>query len=172
MNRKAIETLVGAFVLLGILGLVFLALKAANLASFSRGNAYQLQARFDNIGGLKVRAPVRSAGVTVGRVTRITLDSKTYQGVVTLDIDQDVRFPRDSSARILTAGLLGDQYVGIEPGGDDKDFQAGDIIRQTQSAVVLENLIGQVLFNKAAEAGTAGSSGSTASNGGNAGGKK
>jgi phospholipid/cholesterol/gamma-HCH transport system substrate-binding protein len=155
MSKKGIETLVGLFVLLGMLGLMFLALKAANLGSFGGGETYTLQARFDNIGGLKVRAPVRSAGVTVGRVTAITLDGKTYQGVVTMQIDKGFEFPKDSSAKILTAGLLGDQYIGLEPGGDEKNLVAGDTIRQTQSAVVLENLIGQFLFNKAAEAGSA-----------------
>jgi phospholipid/cholesterol/gamma-HCH transport system substrate-binding protein len=153
MNKKSIEILVGLFVLLGAAGLVFLALKAANLASFSTGKTYQLQAKFDNIGGLKARAPVRSAGVTVGRVTSIKLDPRTYQGVVTMDVSQGVDFPKDSSAKILTAGLLGDQYIGIEPGADDKMFVAGDVIKQTQSAVVLENLIGQFLFSKAAESG-------------------
>ncbi|MBQ0958099.1 outer membrane lipid asymmetry maintenance protein MlaD [Ideonella sp. 4Y11] len=154
MNKKSIEILVGLFVALGALALVFLALKAANLGSFaSGGDTYRLQARFDNIGGLKVRAPVRSAGVNVGRVTSIVLDPKTYQGVVTLDLNRGVEFPKDSSAKILTAGLLGDQYIGIEPGADEKNLAAGDVIRQTQSAVVLENLIGQFLFNKAAEAG-------------------
>lgn len=155
MARKGIETLVGLFVLLGLLGLVFLAVQAANLASFGNGKGYVVQARFDNIGGLKPRAPVRSAGVTVGRVTSITLDGRTYQGVVTMEIEPDYRFPRDTSAKILTAGLLGDQYIGLEPGGDEKNLAAGDTITQTQSAVVLENLIGQFLFNKAADAGTA-----------------
>lgn len=154
MNKRGIEILVGLFVLLGILGLVFLALKAANLGSFDSADTYALQARFDNIGGLKVRAPVRSAGVTVGRVSSITLDSKTYQGVVTMDLNKAYQFPRDSSAKILTAGLLGDQYVGLEPGGDEKNLAAGDVIKQTQSAVVLENLIGQFLFSKAADAGS------------------
>jgi phospholipid/cholesterol/gamma-HCH transport system substrate-binding protein len=152
MAKKSIETLVGLFVLLGIAALVFVALKAANLGNFSNGEVYTLQARFDNIGGLKVRAPVRSAGVVVGRVTSIKLDSKTYQGVVTLSINSGVEFPKDSSAKILTSGLLGDQYIGIEPGADDKNFAAGDVIKQTQSAVVLENLIGQFLFSKAADA--------------------
>jgi phospholipid/cholesterol/gamma-HCH transport system substrate-binding protein len=155
MNRKSIETLVGLFVLLGMLGLLFLALKAANLATFGGNDSYTVMARFDNIGGLKVRAPVRSAGVTVGRVTSIGLDNKTFQGLVTLDIDRAFQFPRDSSAKILTSGLLGDQYVGIEPGGDDKNLAPGQVITQTQSAIVLENLIGQFLFNKAADAGAA-----------------
>jgi phospholipid/cholesterol/gamma-HCH transport system substrate-binding protein len=155
MGKKSIETFVGLFVLLGILGLVFLALKAANLGTFtSSGDTYTLLAKFDNIGGLKVRAPVRAAGVTVGRVASITLDPKTYQGVVRLQVERDVQFPSDSSARILTSGLLGDQYVGIEAGGAEKSFVAGDTIKQTQSAVVLESLIGQFLFNKAADAGS------------------
>ena len=153
MGKKGIEVMVGLFVLLGVVALLFLALKAANLANFGKRDTYTLSARFDNIGGLKVRAPVRSAGVSVGRVTRISLDSKTYQGVVTLELDKDFVFPKDSSAKILTAGLLGDQYVGLEPGGDEKNLVAGDVIRQTQSAVVLENLISQFLFSKAADAG-------------------
>ena len=160
MGKKSIETLVGLFVLLGMGGLVFLALKAANLGSLGGGDAYTVQARFDNIGGLKPRAPVRAAGVTVGRVKSISLDAKTFQGVVTLDIDKGYSFPKDTSAKILTAGLLGDQYIGLEPGGDDKNLSAGETIAQTQSAVVLENLIGQFLTGKADEAGAA--AGSTA----------
>jgi phospholipid/cholesterol/gamma-HCH transport system substrate-binding protein len=156
MSKKNIEILVGLFVLLGAAGLVFLALKAANLGSFSGGGAtYTLVARFDNIGGLKARAPVRSAGVNVGRITSIALDPKTYQGVVRMEVSRDVQFPRDSSARILTAGLLGDQYIGIEPGAEEKNFAAGDVITQTQSAVVLESLISQFLFSKAADSGSA-----------------
>jgi phospholipid/cholesterol/gamma-HCH transport system substrate-binding protein len=151
MRRKSIETLVGLFVLLGLLAIVFLALKAANLASFRIGATYTVTAKFDNIGGLKARAPVKSAGVTVGRVTAISLDTKTYQGTVTMELDQGVHFPSDTSAKILTSGLLGDQYIGLEPGGSDKDLKPGDQIRMTQSAVVLENLIGQFLYNKAAE---------------------
>ncbi len=149
MGKKSIEILVGFFVLLGMLGLVFLALKAANLGSVGGGDTYTLSAAFDNIGGLKVRAPVRTAGVTVGRVTRIVLDSKTYKGVVTMEVERGFQFPKDSSAKILTAGLLGDQYIGLDPGGDDKNLAANDIVAQTQSAVVLENLIGQFLSNKA-----------------------
>ncbi len=160
MTKRGIETLVGLFVLLGMAAVVFLALKAANLGSFSGGDTYVLQARFDNIGGLKVRAPVRSAGVTVGRVTGIALDGKTFQGVVSLSIERAYQFPKDSAAKILTAGLLGDQYVGLEPGGDDKNLAPGDTVAQTQSAVVLENLIGQFLTGKAADAGaTAASAG-------------
>jgi phospholipid/cholesterol/gamma-HCH transport system substrate-binding protein len=155
MNRRAIETGAGLFVLLGLLGLAFLALKAANLASFTNGANYTLYARFDNVGGLKVRAPVRSAGVTVGRIVAITLDQKTYQGLVAFEVAQQFVFPRDSSAKIQTSGLLGDQYLGIEPGGDERNLAPGETIKQTQSALVLENLIGQFLFNKAADAGDA-----------------
>jgi phospholipid/cholesterol/gamma-HCH transport system substrate-binding protein len=151
MGRRGIESLVGVFVLLGIVAIFYLALKAANLASFNTGETYTLIARFDNIGGLKVRAPVRSAGVTIGRVASITLDTKTYQGLVTLEIQKSIEFPVDTSAKILTAGLLGDQYIGLEPGGDDKMLKPGDTIKMTQSAVVLENLIGQFLYNRAAE---------------------
>lgn len=157
MNKKSTELLVGLFVVLGALALVFLALKAANLASFvSGGDGYVVQARFDNIGGLKPRAPVRSAGVDVGRVLSIRLDPQTYQGLVTMELRRDVQFPKDSSAKILTSGLLGDQYIGLEPGADEANLAAGDLIKQTQSALVLENLIGQFLFSKAADAGQTG----------------
>ena len=155
MNKKTPEIMVGLFVVLGALALLFLALKAANLASFTGGgNSYTVQARFENIGGLKARAPVRSAGVNVGRITSITLDRVTFQGVVTMDINADVPFPKDSSAKILTAGLLGDQYIGLEPGGSEQNLVSGDVITQTQSAVVLENLIGQFLFSRAADGGS------------------
>ena len=155
MNKKTTEVMVGLFVVLGALALLFLALKAANLASFTGGgNSYTVQARFENIGGLKARAPVRSAGVNVGRITSITLDRVTFQGVVTMDINADVPFPKDSSAKILTAGLLGDQYIGLEPGGSEQNLVSGDVITQTQSAVVLENLIGQFLFSRAADGGS------------------
>lgn len=155
MNKKSLEIFVGLFVVLGAAALLFLALKAANLGSFAGGgDVYTLTAKFNNIGGLKARAPVRSAGVIVGRVTSITLDAVTYQGLVTLDVDKSVVFPRDTSAKILTAGLLGDQYIGLEAGGDLENLKAGDVINRTQSAVVLENLIGQFLFNKAADGGS------------------
>jgi phospholipid/cholesterol/gamma-HCH transport system substrate-binding protein len=153
MGKKGTETLVGFFVLLGIAALVFLSLRAANLSSFNGGETYPLAAKFDNIGGLKVRAPVRSAGVTVGRVASISLDPKTYQGVVRLEIERPYQFPSDSSARILTSGLLGDQYIGLEPGAEEKSFAAGDTIKQTQSAGVPESLISQFLFSMAADAG-------------------
>jgi phospholipid/cholesterol/gamma-HCH transport system substrate-binding protein len=159
---KKIETLVGVFVLLGMLGLVFLAMQAANLGNVGGGDTYSVQARFDNIGGLKPRAAVRTAGVVVGRVKQISLDPKTFQGVVTLDIQKGYQFPKDTSAKILTAGLLGDQYIGLEPGGDDANIQPGDTLAQTQSAVVLENLIGQFLTGKADSAGTHGAAASGA----------
>jgi len=149
MGRKGIEILVGLFVLVGLLAVIFLALKSANLASFSSDPTYEVTARFDNIGGLKMRAPVRSAGVTVGRVKRISFDNKTFQGLVTLEIDTRYEFPVDTSAKILTSGLLGDQYIGLEPGGEDKNLASGGVIKTTQSAVVLENLISQFLFSKA-----------------------
>jgi phospholipid/cholesterol/gamma-HCH transport system substrate-binding protein len=160
MSKKSIEIFVGLFVLLGMAGLVFLALKAANLGSFgsSGGDAYVVEVRFQNIGGLKVRAPVRSAGVTVGRVSSIALDSQTYEGVVTLELNRAMPFPEDSTARILTSGLLGDQYVGLEPGVEAEKMLSDNSkipASRTQSAVVLENIIGQFLFNKAADAGGA-----------------
>ncbi len=155
MSKRKIEILVGLFVLLGLAGVLFLALKAANLTSISNGETYALSARFDNIGGLKARAPVRAAGVVVGRITGISLDPKTFQGVVKLEVSRDYQFPKDSTAQILTAGLLGDQYIGLSAGGSMDNLAPGDVIRQTQSAVVLESLIGQFLFNKAAETGSA-----------------
>ncbi len=162
MGRKGIETLVGGFVLLGMAGLVFLAMKAANLGNVGGGDTYTLNAAFDNIGGLKVRAPVRTAGVTVGRVTRIALDGKTFKGVVSMEIERGYQFPKDTAAKILTSGLLGDQYIGFEPGGDDANLKPGENVAQTQSAVVLENLIGQFLSSKA-EGGSAAPAGAAAS---------
>ena len=156
MGKKSIETLVGFFVLLGIAGLLFLAMKAANLGNVGGGDTYTLTAAFDNIGGLKVRAPIRTAGVTVGRVTHIALDGKTFKGVVTMEIVRGYQFPKDTAAKILTSGLLGDQYVGLDPGGDDKNLVAGENVAQTQSAVVLENLIGQFLSGKAETPGATG----------------
>jgi phospholipid/cholesterol/gamma-HCH transport system substrate-binding protein len=153
MGRKSIETLVGLFVLLGLLAIVFLALKAANLATFRVGGTYAVTAKFDNIGGLKVRAPVKSAGVTIGRVSAIALDTSSYQGTVTMELEQGIAFPTDTSAKILTSGLLGDQYIGLEPGGAEQNLKPGDQIKMTQSAVVLENLISGFLYSKAAEPG-------------------
>ena len=153
MGRKGIETLVGFFVLLGMLALVFLALRAANLGSFNSGSTYTVTASFQNIGGLKPRAPVRSAGVKVGSVTAIGLDPVTYEGVVTMQILTDFKFPTDTAAKILTSGLLGDQYIGLEPGPAEQMVAAGGRFTQTQSAVVLENLIGQFLSSSAEKAG-------------------
>jgi len=154
MTRRGIETLVGLFVLAGFVAIGYLALKAANLAAMTVGETYTVTALFDNVGGLKPRAPVKSAGVTVGRVSSIALDGRTFQGVVTMELEKRYAFPKDTSAAILTAGLLGDQYIGLNPGGDDDNLAAGDTIRMTQSAVVLENFIGQMLYNRAAEGGT------------------
>ena len=151
MQQKTVDVWVGMFVLIGVLALGFLALKAGNLSSSSFNSTYPVTAKFDNIGALKVRASVRSAGVVVGRVASIVFDDKSYQAVVTVNIDQHYKFPKDSSAKILTAGLLGEQYIGIEPGGDTNNLVAGDNIKLTQSAIVLENLISQFLYSKAAD---------------------
>ncbi|MDN3544062.1 MAG: outer membrane lipid asymmetry maintenance protein MlaD [Roseateles asaccharophilus] len=149
---------VGFFVLLGGAALLFLALKAGNLLSLNFDETYQVTARFDNIGGLKPRAAVKSAGVVIGRVESISFDDKTFQAKVVLNLHKDVVFPKDSSAKILTSGLLGEQYIGLEPGADEKNLAAGDRITQTQSAVVLENLIGQFINSKAADMGSTGES--------------
>ncbi|WP_044041623.1 outer membrane lipid asymmetry maintenance protein MlaD [Caballeronia insecticola] len=153
MKKTALDFWVGLFVVLGFVALLFLALKAGNMSSLSFQQTYAVKLKFDNIGGLKARAPVKSAGVTVGRVGSIGFDGNTYQAVVTIDIDKQYQFPKDSSAKILTSGLLGEQYIGLEPGGDDQMLKNGDTITMTQSAVVLENLIGQFLYNKAADSG-------------------
>ena len=156
MQRKSLDIWVGLFVLLGALAVMFLALKVGNMSSMSFGPSYTVIARFDNIGGLKPRAPVKSAGVVVGRVESIAFNDKTFQAQVTLRLQGEVQFPKDSSAKILTSGLLGEQYIGIEPGGDDKNFAEGDLIKSTQSAIVLENLISQFLFSKAADSSNEG----------------
>ena len=151
MNRSTIDLWVGVFVVAGIAGLLFLALKVGNLASFSTTQTYQVQAKFANIGGLKPRGPVKSAGVVVGRVTDIRFDNESYEAIVTINLGSEYQFPRDTTAKILTSGILGEQYVGLEAGGDGVMLKNGDRLRLTQSAVVLENLISQFLFNKAAE---------------------
>ena len=151
MNRSTIDLWVGIFVVAGMAGLLFLALKVGNLASFSTAQTYQVNAKFANIGGLKVRAPVKSAGVVVGRVADVRFDTETYEAIVSMNIDSAYPFPRDTTAKILTSGILGEQYVGLEAGGDGVMLKNGDRLRLTQSAVVLENLISQFLFNKAAE---------------------
>ncbi|HLS86230.1 MAG TPA: outer membrane lipid asymmetry maintenance protein MlaD [Burkholderiales bacterium] len=154
MNRSTIDIWVGIFVVAGIGALLFLALKVGNLAAFSGADTYQVHAKFANIGGLKVRAPVKSAGVVVGRVAEIRFDNESYEAIVTLNIESGYQFPRDTTAKILTSGILGEQYVGLEAGGDGVMLKSGDRVRLTQSAVVLENLISQFLFNKAAEGGS------------------
>ena len=151
MNRSILDLWVGIFVAAGIGGLLFLALKVGNLASFSTTDIYQVNAKFANIGGLKERGPVKSAGVVVGRVASIRFDGETYEAIVTMNLEAKYQFPRDTTAKILTSGILGEQYVGLEAGGDGVMLKNGDRVRLTQSAVVLENLISQFLFNKAAE---------------------
>ena len=160
MQRSSKDPWVGLFVLVGGLAVLFLALKAGNLLTVSLTDSnYPVTARFDNIGGLKPRAAVKSAGVVVGRVESIGFDDKSYQASVRLALDKRFVFPKDSSLKILTSGLLGEQYIGIEAGGDEKNLAAGDLITTTQSAVVLENLISQFLFSKAAEPGAPASGG-------------
>jgi phospholipid/cholesterol/gamma-HCH transport system substrate-binding protein len=156
MQRKSLDIWVGLFVLLGALAVMFLALKVGNMSSMNFGPSYTVIARFDNIGGLKPRAPVKSAGVVVGRVESIAFNDKTFQAQVTMRMQGEVQFPKDSSAKILTSGLLGEQYIGLEPGGDEKNFIEGDRIKSTQSAIVLENLISQFLFSKAADSSAEG----------------
>ena len=151
MQQSKNDVWVGLFVMLGVLAVVFLALQAANLLNLNFQSGYRITARFDNIGGLKPKAAVRSAGVVVGRVDAITFDDKIYQARVTLDLEKRYVFPTDSSLKILTSGLLGEQYIGIEAGAEEKNLADGDTVAATQSAVVLENLIGQFLYNKAAE---------------------
>jgi phospholipid/cholesterol/gamma-HCH transport system substrate-binding protein len=149
MQRSKNDVWVGLFVLIGAVAILFLALQSANLLSLSFQKTYQVKAKFDNVGGVKPKAAVRSAGVVVGRVDSIVFDDKSFQAVVTLALETRYVFPKDSSLKILTSGLLGEQYLGIEPGADDNNLVAGDTISSTQSAVVLENLISQFLFSKA-----------------------
>jgi phospholipid/cholesterol/gamma-HCH transport system substrate-binding protein len=152
MQRSSLDLWVGFFVLAGLVALVFLSVKVANLGSaFGNTSTYRVQAEFDNIGGLKVRAPVKSAGVVVGRVEAITLDPKSFQAQVTIHIESRYSFPKDTFASVLTSGLLGEQYIGLDAGGDEATLKEGDRIVKTQSAVVLEKLISQFLFSKAAE---------------------
>jgi phospholipid/cholesterol/gamma-HCH transport system substrate-binding protein len=153
MRKRTLDLWVGVFVLIGFGAIMFLALKVANQSSFSLGNGgtYRLLARFDNIGGLKIRAPVKSAGVVVGRVTDISFDIKSYEALVTMNVGSAYPFPRDTSAKILTSGLLGEQYIGLSAGADTANLKDGDTLKITQSAIVLENLISQFLYSKAAE---------------------
>ena len=156
MQRSRNDVWVGLYVIVGLLAILFLALKAANLLNLSFQPEYRVVAKFDNVGGLKPRAAVKSAGVVVGRVESIVLDDKAFQARVTLTLESRYAFPKDSSLKILTSGLLGEQYIGIEPGADGTNLASGDTITATQSAVVLENLIGQFLYSKAADASNPG----------------
>ena len=151
MQRKSLDVWVGLFVVLGALALMFLALRAGNMSSMNFGSSYTVTANFDNIGGLKPRAPIKSAGVVVGRVDSITLDSQTYEAKAILRIDQNYKFSKDTIASILTSGLLGEQYVSLEAGGDSVYLGQGDRIAKTQPAMIMEKLISQFLFNKASE---------------------
>ena len=151
MQRSKNDVWVGLFVLIGAVAVLFLALQSANLLSLNFQKTYAISAKFDNVGGLKPKAAVRSAGVVVGRVESITFDDKTFQARVTLAMENQYAFPKDSSLKILTSGLLGEQYLGIEAGAEDKLLAAGDVVSSTQSAVVLENLISQFMYSKAAE---------------------
>lgn len=150
MNRATIDLWVGIFVALGLGAIIFLSLRVGNLTSASHAPGYKLEAEFDNIGGLKLRAPVKAAGVVVGRVENVRLDPQSYRALVTMRIDQGYQFSRDTIASILTSGLLGEVYIGFDVGGDTQMLADGARITKTQSAVVLEKLIGQFLFDKAA----------------------
>jgi phospholipid/cholesterol/gamma-HCH transport system substrate-binding protein len=151
MNRTVLDLWVGLFVIAGIGALLFLALKVGSMNTVTAADSYEVVARFENIGGLKPRAPVKSAGVVVGRVADIRFDNEKYEAAVTLRLDKRYAFPKDTSASIMTSGLLGEQYVGLEPGGDSVMLKDKDRILITQDAVVLENLIGQFLYGKAQE---------------------
>jgi phospholipid/cholesterol/gamma-HCH transport system substrate-binding protein len=154
MQRSKNDVWVGLFVLVGAVAILFLALQSANLLNLSFQTSYTIHAKFDNVGGLKPKAAVRSAGVVVGRVEKIVFDDKSFQARVTLALESRYAFPKDSSLKILTSGLLGEQYLGLEPGAEEKNLVAGDSISNTQSAMVLESLIGQFLYSKAAEGST------------------
>lgn len=152
MNSRTLELVVGLFVAAGIAALVMMAMTVSNLASYGGGDGYEIKARFDNIGGLKVRSPVSSSGVRIGRVSNIEYDLEDYEALVTLSIEpQYDKFPIDTSASILTSGLLGEQYVGLEPGAEEDYLKNGDSVDITQSALVLEQIIGQFLYSKADE---------------------
>jgi phospholipid/cholesterol/gamma-HCH transport system substrate-binding protein len=149
MERTTLDLWVGIFVVAGFAALVVLAFKVGNLSTYNVSDTYQLQANFSNIGGLKAQASIKSAGVLVGRVTGISLDNKQYEAKVVMSIDSRYPFPKDTIAKILTSGLLGEQYIGLDPGGDTAMLKGGDQIKQTQSAVVLEDMIGKFLYGKA-----------------------
>ncbi len=150
MSTRNIEILVGLFVAGALAALFMLAMKVSNFTSYGETDGgYEIRARFDNVGGLKVRSPVSAGGVRVGKVTNISYNNESFEAVVTMNIESKYKFPKDTSAGILTAGLLGEQYVGLEPGGDEENLAAGDMIELTQSALVLEQVIGQFLYSKA-----------------------
>ena len=159
MQRSKNDVWVGLFAMLGLVAVLFLALKSANLLQMNWNADYKVSAKFDNIGGLKSGAAVKSSGVVVGRVESIVFDDAAFQARVILALDKRYAFPKDSSLKILTSGLLGEQYIGIEAGAEEKNLAAGDKIGSTQSAVVLENLISQFLYNKAADSAPAAASG-------------
>jgi len=159
VEKTLLDFWVGLFVAAGLAALFALALKVSNADNFDSGSSYSVNASFDNIGGLKVRSPVKSAGVVVGRVSNIRFDNRTFAAVVTIKLDSRYRFPKDTSAAIMTSGLLGEQYMALEPGGDAHNLVQGDTIRITQSAVVLENLISQFLYNKASDSSSSSSGG-------------
>ncbi len=152
MTSRRIEILVGLFVAVAIAAFFMLAMQVSNMSSYGGGEKYELRARFDNVGGLKVRSPVSAGGVTIGRVTDIQYNSETYEAIVSMAIDEQYnKFPVDTAASILTSGLLGEQFVGFEPGAEDDFLKQGDVIDLTQSALVLEQIIGQFLYSKADE---------------------
>jgi phospholipid/cholesterol/gamma-HCH transport system substrate-binding protein len=155
VQRSKIDVWVGILVLIGAVAILFFALQSANLLSLNFQKNYSINAKFDNVGGLKPKAAVRSAGVVVGRVGKITFDDKSFQARVTLTMESRYVFPKDSSLKILTSGMLGEQYLGIEPGADEKTLVADDTISSTQSAVVLESLISQFLYSKGTDASSA-----------------
>lgn len=150
MQSRSVQIWVGLFVIAGMAALLMLAMKVSNIRAFSGEEGYAITARFENIGGLKVRSPVTMAGVVVGRVSKIGFDKEIYEAVVTMSIDPRYdNLPQDTSASIFTAGLLGEQYIGLEAGGAEKYLHDGDRIQLTQSAVILEQLIGQFLVSQA-----------------------
>lgn len=149
MERTTLDLWVGMFVVAGVGALVLLAMKVGNLSTYNVSESYQLQAYFDNIGGLKPQASIKSAGVLVGRVTEVKLDTESYKARVTMNIDKRYQFPKDTFANILTSGLLGEQYIGLMPGGDTETLKNGETLKKTQSAMILEDLIGKFIYSKA-----------------------
>ncbi|MDD5330630.1 MAG: outer membrane lipid asymmetry maintenance protein MlaD [Sulfuricella sp.] len=151
MERTTLDIWVGAFVVAGFIALTILAFKVGNLAGYDGSETYTVYGEFDNIGGLKVKAPVKSSGVVVGRVADIQFDNQTFRARVSMKIGNRYQFPKDTAATILTSGLLGEQYIGLDAGGDPANLKNGDQIKLANSAMVLEQLIGQFLYGKASE---------------------